>query len=182
MHFADSIFIFLLALILFGPKKLPEIGRQIGKLLVEFRRASNEFKSQIDEELRTMEQQERQKKLEQAALPAAEMTSQPNILPPSTGMTVSASQPYGQVTPPELPTEISSTEQTGPRTPIMEAQGVDTQAAETPTAAVTGDTFSAPDAAPVTSHGTNGHTSSEPIEAGNLSTEPENAQASIHHG
>ena len=59
MHFADSIVIFLLALILFGPKKLPEIGRQIGKLLVEFRRASNEFKAQIDEELRNMEQQER---------------------------------------------------------------------------------------------------------------------------
>jgi sec-independent protein translocase protein TatB len=30
MHFADSIVIFLLALVLFGPKKLPEIGRQIG--------------------------------------------------------------------------------------------------------------------------------------------------------
>ena len=58
MHFADSIVIFLLALVLFGPKKLPEIGRQIGKLLAEFRRASNEFKMQIDEELRTMEQQE----------------------------------------------------------------------------------------------------------------------------
>lgn len=64
MHFADSIVIFLLALILFGPKKLPEIARQIGKLMVEFRRASNEFKSQIDEELRNMEMQERQKKLE----------------------------------------------------------------------------------------------------------------------
>jgi sec-independent protein translocase protein TatB len=67
MSFADPIVIFLLALILFGPKKLPEIGRQIGKLMAEFRRASNEFKAQIDEELRTMEQQERQKKLEATA-------------------------------------------------------------------------------------------------------------------
>src|SRR6185437_11663311 len=64
MSFADPIVIFLLALILFGPKKLPEIGRQIGKLMAEFRRASNEFKSQIDEELRAMEHQEHQKKLE----------------------------------------------------------------------------------------------------------------------
>jgi sec-independent protein translocase protein TatB len=77
MHFADSIVIFLLALILFGPKKLPEIARQVGKLMVEFRRASNEFKSQIDEELRAMEQQDRQKKMETAyteapALPAPE--------------------------------------------------------------------------------------------------------------
>src|SRR5690348_8722222 len=68
MHFADSIVIFLLALILFGPKKLPEIARQIGKLMVEFRRASNEFKAQIDDELRAMEQQDRQKKLEATAV------------------------------------------------------------------------------------------------------------------
>ena len=59
MHFADSIVIFLLALILFGPKKLPEVARQVGKLMMEFRRASNEFKSQIDDELRAMEQQDR---------------------------------------------------------------------------------------------------------------------------
>lgn len=67
MHFADYTLIFLLALILFGPKKLPEIARQIGKLMVEFRRASNEFKAQIDEELRSMEMQERQKKLDAEA-------------------------------------------------------------------------------------------------------------------
>ena len=45
------IFIFLLALILFGPKKLPEIGREIGKFLAEFKRASNDFKSQIQSEI-----------------------------------------------------------------------------------------------------------------------------------
>jgi len=120
MHFADSIVIFLLALVLFGPKKLPEIGRQIGKLLAEFRRASNDFKMQIDEELRAMEQQERQKKLEEAAaeaeknaLPAPGTTSEPTILPPapatlaisppSTGEPVAADSPYAPVTPPELP-------------------------------------------------------------------------------
>jgi len=118
MHFADSIVIFLLALVLFGPKKLPEIGRQIGKLLAEFRRASNDFKMQIDEELRAMEQQERQKKLEAAvveaeknALPAPETTAEPTILPPaplaisppSTGDPVAADSPYAPVTPPELP-------------------------------------------------------------------------------
>jgi sec-independent protein translocase protein TatB len=127
MHFADSIVIFLLALVLFGPKKLPEIGRQIGKLLAEFRRASNEFKMQIDDELRAMEQQERQKKLEEAAaeaqkaeLPAPEAAPEPSILPPasatpltvsppSTGETVNANVPYAPATPPELP-ESSGTE------------------------------------------------------------------------
>ncbi|MGA8111534.1 MAG: twin-arginine translocase TatA/TatE family subunit, partial [Acidobacteriaceae bacterium] len=58
MHFGDSIFIFLLALVLFGPKKLPEIGRQVGKLLAEFRRASNEFKFQIQEEMRNLEEED----------------------------------------------------------------------------------------------------------------------------
>ncbi len=64
MHFGDYTFIFLLALVLFGPKKLPEIGRQIGRLMMEFRRASNEFKMQMDEELRNMDEQDRQKRLE----------------------------------------------------------------------------------------------------------------------
>ncbi len=45
------IFIFFVALVIFGPKKLPEIGRQIGKALNEFKRASNEFKSQIEAEI-----------------------------------------------------------------------------------------------------------------------------------
>jgi len=54
--FADSVFLFFLALLLFGPKKLPELARQLGKLMGEFRRASNEFKYQMEEELRLSEQ------------------------------------------------------------------------------------------------------------------------------
>jgi len=51
----DMIVIFLVALILFGPKKLPEIGRTVGKALSEFRRASNELKATFDREMRNME-------------------------------------------------------------------------------------------------------------------------------
>jgi sec-independent protein translocase protein TatB len=75
MHVGDTIFIFCLALIIFGPKKLPEIGRQIGKLMVEFRRASNEFKMQIEEELRASEESERQKEITAAASTAPSLTS-----------------------------------------------------------------------------------------------------------
>ena len=49
------IFLFFLALILFGPKKLPEMGRQIGRLMNEFRRASNEFRSQIESEINAVQ-------------------------------------------------------------------------------------------------------------------------------
>jgi sec-independent protein translocase protein TatA len=54
---SEMIFIFLLALVLFGPKKLPEIGRTIGKALTEFRKASSELKSTFDREIRTIEQE-----------------------------------------------------------------------------------------------------------------------------
>jgi sec-independent protein translocase protein TatB len=71
MHLGDTIFIFCLALIIFGPKKLPEIGRQIGKLMVEFRRASNDFKMQIEEELRAAEEADRQKEITAAVIAPA---------------------------------------------------------------------------------------------------------------
>jgi sec-independent protein translocase protein TatB len=67
--FQDSALIFILALLLFGPKKLPELARQLGKLMGEFRRASNEFRMQMEDELRTAEQADQQKKI--AAMEAA---------------------------------------------------------------------------------------------------------------
>lgn len=51
----EMVFLFFLALILFGPKKLPEIGRQIGRFMNEFRRASNEFRSQIESEINALD-------------------------------------------------------------------------------------------------------------------------------
>jgi len=55
MSFSETIFLFFLALIIFGPKKLPEIARQAGRLLAELRRASNEFRSQIETEIAHLE-------------------------------------------------------------------------------------------------------------------------------
>ena len=55
MSFAETVFLFLLALVIFGPKKLPEIARQVGKYLNEFKRASNEFKAQIEQEIAHLE-------------------------------------------------------------------------------------------------------------------------------
>jgi sec-independent protein translocase protein TatB len=71
--FSDSIFLFILALLLFGPKKLPVLARELGKWVGEFRRASNEFKMQMEDELRQVEQADRLKKIEamEAAAPVA---------------------------------------------------------------------------------------------------------------
>jgi TatA/E family protein of Tat protein translocase len=54
----EIIFIMLLALLLFGPRKLPEIARTIGKFMAEFRRASSDFQSQIHSEIRKLELEE----------------------------------------------------------------------------------------------------------------------------
>ena len=51
----ETAVIFILALLLFGPKKLPELGRTIGKALTEFRRASSELKSTFDREMKNLE-------------------------------------------------------------------------------------------------------------------------------
>jgi sec-independent protein translocase protein TatB len=61
---ADTLFIMVLALVFFGPRRLPQIGRQIGKLMYEFRKASNDFKFQMEEELRQSEEADRRKKEE----------------------------------------------------------------------------------------------------------------------
>jgi sec-independent protein translocase protein TatB len=127
---SDSLFLIVIALIVFGPKKLPEISRTVGKLLYEFRKASNDFKLQIEEELRASEQAEREQQLTaQAAAPqpatpialSAEETvstdGTPTIMPPSTGEPVSTLPPnhgvvnrieQGEDSAPEAAGEISA--------------------------------------------------------------------------
>ena len=51
----ELIIIFTIALIVFGPRKLPELGKSLGKSIAEFKRASNELKNTLDEEIRAEE-------------------------------------------------------------------------------------------------------------------------------
>lgn len=55
MSMPDMLFLFVLALILFGPKRLPQIGREVGKFMAEFKRASNDFKYQLQREVEQIE-------------------------------------------------------------------------------------------------------------------------------
>ncbi len=73
---ANSFILMVMALVVFGPRRLPQIGRQIGKLMYEFRKASNDFKFQMEEELRNAEEADRRKKEE------AERQQQLALAPP----------------------------------------------------------------------------------------------------
>ena len=53
----ETVFIVALALLLFGPKKLPELGRMLGRAITEFRRASQELKTTFDREMRNLERE-----------------------------------------------------------------------------------------------------------------------------
>ncbi len=95
----EMLFILLLALLLFGPKKLPQISRELGKALNEFKRASNEFKNQLETEIAQVEAAEHEKRVSTPVseeIPTAPSTagtafagdrageiSEPRILPPS---------------------------------------------------------------------------------------------------
>jgi sec-independent protein translocase protein TatA len=77
----EMLIILVIALIIFGPRKLPELGRSLGKSLAEFKRASNELKNTLEEEIRLDEQ-----RTSQEAAKAKEATSPPasDVNTPST--------------------------------------------------------------------------------------------------
>jgi sec-independent protein translocase protein TatB len=97
---ADSLILMVLALVVFGPRRLPQIGRQIGKLMYEFRKASNDFKFQMEEELRISEEADRRKKEEaeraarMAALPAPTQTIEASASTTAAEQESVSAQPY----------------------------------------------------------------------------------------
>lgn len=90
------IVVFVVVLVVFGPKKLPELARGLGKLMAEFRKASTDFKSAFEEEMRDLERQalqaERKKAAEAAAASAAAEPAQPAAAPASSTTETAASE------------------------------------------------------------------------------------------
>lgn len=114
--FEDSALIVLLALLLFGPKKLPELARQFGKLMSDFRRASSEFRTQMEDELRISEQADRQKQI------TATTTPTPAVVPTiDSAQTGEARAEYAGQDPPlpesSLDSALESVPESTPHTP-----------------------------------------------------------------
>ena len=119
----DTLILMALALVVFGPRRLPKIGRQLGKLMYEFRKASNDFKFQMEEELRASEEADRRKKEEEArqrALaaapppaqlePSATQTPSPAPEPQQPAAPVLAESPYSEGTDPKIEAQATSHE------------------------------------------------------------------------
>jgi sec-independent protein translocase protein TatB len=112
----DSFILMVMALVVFGPRRLPQIGRQIGKLMYEFRKASNDFKFQMEEELRNAEEADRRKKEEErqrsiAALSAEQASVSADPPPPSVP---GESSPYPEP-PAGTPSVDAKTDDSAPR-------------------------------------------------------------------
>jgi sec-independent protein translocase protein TatB len=125
---ADSLILMVMALVVFGPRRLPQIGRQIGKLMYEFRKASNDFKFQMEEELRSAEDADRRKK-EEERLRALAAPAQPvlsieaptttaienphpaeNIYPPANATTAEppSEETYPRIQPPSTGEQVAA--------------------------------------------------------------------------
>ncbi|MBA2354062.1 MAG: twin-arginine translocase TatA/TatE family subunit [Acidobacteria bacterium] len=55
----ELVIIFVIALIVFGPRKLPELGKSLGKSLAEFKRASTDLRNSLEDEIRLEEEKDR---------------------------------------------------------------------------------------------------------------------------
>ena len=91
------IVLFVVVLVVFGPQKLPELARGLGKLMAEFRKASLDFKTAFEEEIRDLERQaliaERKKSAEAAAASAAPPATLPAPASPETPTAEASAEP-----------------------------------------------------------------------------------------
>ena len=110
MGFSETIFLFFLALIIFGPKKLPEIARQVGKALNEFRRASNEFKAQIEQEIANLEHDTPSRTLPASTQVEGVVSHNTNSDVVSDSITAESTHPEAQPVTPSDPVTVASPE------------------------------------------------------------------------
>ena len=81
----ELLIILTIALIIFGPRKLPELGKSLGRSLQEFKRASNELKNTLDEEIRVEETRSAERQRAPERTGAAPRAADEPVVPRSTG-------------------------------------------------------------------------------------------------
>ena len=108
----EMVVIAIIALIIFGPRKLPELGKSLGKSIAEFKRASNELKNTLEDEIRTEELQEARKSAE---IPPGH----PNAGPPNAGTALGAPPSASVPSSTAAPTATAAPE--GETTPRVDA-------------------------------------------------------------
>ena len=79
----EMIIILVIALIIFGPRKLPELGRSLGRSINEFKKASNELRSTLEEEIRVEEQKEQRAKVDAEQKTAIAGAETHTVTPPA---------------------------------------------------------------------------------------------------
>ena len=83
----ELIIILVIALIIFGPRKLPELGRSLGRSIGEFKRASNELRNTLEEEIRVEEQRDQREAIRAEQVSAVAAAAPPAPTTPSTPVT-----------------------------------------------------------------------------------------------
>ena len=78
----ELIIILVIALIIFGPRKLPELGRSLGRSIGEFKKASNELRSTLEEEIRIEEQRDQRASIRAEQDTAIAAAATPPSAPP----------------------------------------------------------------------------------------------------
>jgi sec-independent protein translocase protein TatA len=96
----ELIIILVIALIIFGPRKLPELGRSLGKSIGEFKKASNELRSTLEEEIRIEEQRDTRAAIraEQDSAMAAASSTPPSATPPPVTVTAPVDETVNRTT------------------------------------------------------------------------------------
>lgn len=72
------VIIFLVALIVLGPEKLPQVARTLGKAMADFRRVTTDFRVQVEDEMREMERHTRLQQMTTATLPPVPPVAEPS--------------------------------------------------------------------------------------------------------
>jgi TatA/E family protein of Tat protein translocase len=117
LSFSEIALIVVIALVVFGPKKLPELSRTIGKALAEFRKASAELRSAMETEMRELERHTREMDQKQnapaeesKALPAYDPSMQTNSNEPDTVEIPAHVEPHPQASDESSHAEVKSTD------------------------------------------------------------------------